>query len=250
MSIKKLFIKTIFYLALIIFIFSAYNIFKILKGYFDAKVEYNEIQDIAMQDSEEVNENELFGVRFDELLKLNSDTVGWIKFQKEPLSINYPVVQGNDNEYYLWKTFSNNENTVGSIFMDYENDSSFGDYNTIIYGHRMNNKTMFNELHNFREKDYWEENSLFDIYTLDGRRLTYQIYSVAEVTDISDIYDVTLTNEEEFNYFLKESKKRSLFDTGINPTSTDSVVTLSTCVVGNDSYRFVVHGVKVSEEII
>lgn len=131
--------------------------------------------------------------------------------------------------------------------MDYENNPEFKGKYTIIYGHRMNNNTMFNQLHNFKKEEYWEANSLFDIYS-GWEKFTYQIYAVSEVTNVSEIYDLTFSKDENFEKFVEESKSKSIFDTRITPRQDDYVVTLFTCLVANDNYRFVVHGVKILEK--
>lgn len=249
MKNKKILSRLITVIAICTLVYSLYNIVIILKGYYDGQNEYNKISKVATKKiNKEELEDEVFSVDFNELLKLNKDTVAWIKFQEEPKIINYPVVQSTDNEYYLWKTFTLSDNTVGSIFMDYENNPKFKDKHTIIYGHRMNNNTMFNQLHKFKDEEYWKKNSYFDIYTPDGKKSTYQIYAVSEVTDVSEIYDL-VSIDDKFDDFIKESKLKSIFDTGITPSEEDYVVTLSTCLVANDNYRFVVHGVKTSEEV-
>ncbi len=90
---------------------------------------------------------------------------------KEPSQINYPVVQGADNDLYLHKTFSANENTLGAIFVDAAASSDFTDKNTIIYGHRMKDGSMFRKLEEYKDEDFWKENPYFYIYTPDGERL-------------------------------------------------------------------------------
>ena len=128
--------------------------------------EYDEIQDLAVEaDADGTG----FSVDFDELLAINSDTIAWIRFD-EPSIINYPVVKSADNEEYLTKTFAENDNKLGAIFMDMRNNSDFSDRNTIIYGHHLNvSPDMFSRLNMYEDEEFCKEHPDFYIYTPDGR---------------------------------------------------------------------------------
>ena len=187
---------------------------------------------------------------FDELLRINPDTIGWIRFYPEPSIISYPIVQGEDNEEYLHKTFSANENTLGAIFLNVDNNADFSDKNSIIYGHRMKDGSMFRHLQDYEEKSFWQENPYFYIYTLDGRMLTYHIYSVGQVEDTSDTYLTSFASDEDYQAFLDLTKQTALYDTGVEVTTEDTIVTLSTCTSASDNHRFVVRGVKEEERVL
>ena len=90
-------------------------------------------------------------VDFEELQKMNSDVIGWIEVEAIP-EISYPIVRGEDNDYYLHRTFKKANNSAGSIFVDYRNGQYFGDCNTIVYGHNMKNGSMFGKLKWLTEK--------------------------------------------------------------------------------------------------
>lgn len=237
-------------IALAVFAVSAYQLFKIGKGYWDGRSEYDKIRDLAITaegESGKDDDEEQFRVDFDELLKINPDTIGWIRFSPEPSVINYPIVQGDDNDEYLHKTFSANENTLGAIFLNVYNKADFSDRNSIVYGHRMKDGSMFRHLQDYDDKSFWESNPYFYIYTADGRELTYHIYSVGEVVDTSDTYLTEFGSDEEYQSFLNMTKEVSLYDTGVEVTTDDTIVTLSTCTSASDEHRFVVRGVKEKE---
>ena len=185
---------------------------------------------------------------FDELLRINPDTIGWIRFAPEPSIINYPVVQGKDNDEYLHKTFSANENTLGAIFLNVDNNPNFNDKNSIVYGHRMRDGSMFRHIQDYDNKAFWEANPYFYIYTKDGRELTYKVYSMGEVEDTSECYRTEFGTDEDFQKFLDMTKQISMYDTGVEVTTNDRIVTLSTCTSASDNHRFVVRGVRVTEE--
>ena len=229
-------------IALIVLLISAVKFLLIEMEYRKGESEYEEISKAVI--SIDTDQDEKFRVDFDELMKLNKDVVGWIRFE-EPAIINYPIVQGKDNSEYLSITFSGYENTVGSIFADARNKDDFTDKHTLIYGHRMNNGTMFNELDNYKEESYGKAYPYFYIYTPDGLERKYEIYSTAIVSELSDVYKASFENENEFISFLKESKHDAFYDTDVEVSAKDSVVTLSTCTGDRKDERLVVHGVLI-----
>lgn len=235
--------------ALAVFCFSAYQLYGIFGGYFKGQKEYDKIRELAVDEGDGKNRDN-FRVNFDELKAINPDTVGWLRFYPEPAQINYPLVQTDNNDLYLSKTFSANENTVGAIFVNYINHPDFNDKNTIIYGHRMKDNSMFHELEKYQEKSFWEENQYFYIYTPDGREITYHIFSAGIVKDISETYRTEFNTQEEFDNFLRSIETAAAYDTGVKVYGTDFVVTLSTCTKESDDNRMVVRGVKESEKMI
>lgn len=241
---KNMILNVILVAAIVVFCVSAFKLLQIGKGYKDGQSEYEKVRDVAIKSADD---KEKFRVDFDELMKINDDTVGWIRFYKEPSQINYPVVQGEDNDLYLHKTFSANENTLGAIFVDAAASSDFTDKNTIIYGHRMKDGSMFRKLEEYKDKDFWKENPYFYIYTPDGKEITYKIYSVGQVLDTSDTYLTSFAGKEDYQKFLDMTMKEADYDTGVKVTTDDTIVTLSTCTAASDEHRFVVRGVKEKE---
>lgn len=230
--------------AVIVFCVSGFQLFRIVKGYMDGNAEYKEVQDLALTNADQ---EEGFRVDFDKLMELNPDTIGWIRFYPEPSQISYPIVQGDDNETYLHKTFSANENTLGAIFLDVGNTADFSDRNSIVYGHRMKNGSMFRHLQDYEDQSFWEENPYFYIYTPDGREITYHIYSYAVVKEDSETYRMSFADDGEYQEFLDMTKETAEYDTGVEVTTEDTVVTLSTCTSSSDENRIVVRGVKEKE---
>lgn len=218
-------------IALVIFCVAGFKLYQIGKGYFDGRKEYKEINKLAITGDKE---GEQFKVDFDELLKVNSDTVGWIRFYPEPSIINYPIVHTNNNDTYLTKTFSNNDNTVGAIFLNAYNQS-LDDQHCIIYGHYMNDGSMFHKLWDYEEKSFYDANPNFYIYTPDGRELTYTIFSVAKVDENDMTYNINFETPEDFDAFIKHNKEVSVYDTKVEVKNTDKVVSLSTCTSLSDS---------------
>lgn len=254
-SIGRIITNIILIVALVVFAVSAFQLGKIGKGYLSGRSEYDKVRKLAItQDDSNSTDSgddgsgtDGFSVDFSKLLEINSDTIGWIRFPKEPSQISYPVVQGKNNSEYLKKTFSANENTLGTIFLNVDNNKDFSDRNTLIFGHRMKDGSMFRHLQDYEDKSFWEQNPYFYIYTLDGRVLKYHIYSAGQVLDTSDSYQVTFESDEAYQSFLDMTKSTALYDTGVEVTTQSQIVTLSTCTSASDNHRFVVRGVKEEE---
>ena len=230
--------------AIVVFCVSGFQLIRIGKGYLDGRSEYEKVRDVALTNPDE---QEGFRVDFEELMKINPDTVGWIRFYPEPSQISYPIVQGEDNERYLHETFSANENTLGAIFLNVDNSADYSDKNTIIYGHRMRDGSMFRHLQDYEDESFWKDNPYFYIYTPDGKEIAYHIYSYAVVNAVSDTYLTEFGDDESYQEFLDMTMETSEYDTGVEVDAEDTIVTLSTCTSASDEHRFVVRGVKESE---
>lgn len=182
-------------------------------------------------------------VNFDELLKINSDTVGWLKIEGVP-SIDYPIVKGTDNSKYLKTTFENKSNIAGAIFMDYTNNSDFSDSHTVIYGHNMKNGSMFGYLKTLRNESVCKNSPYFWICTPNGD-YKYEIFSVHSEKNDSETYKLLFQPDEKFENYIEQMKEKSEVKFDVPVTKDDKIVTLSTCT-SDDSYRFVVQGKRLN----
>ncbi len=184
-------------------------------------------------------------VDFEALWQINDDVVGWIYI--EDTTVNYPIVQGPDNDYYLYRMIDGEYNSSGSIFMDYKNGSAFTDRNTILYGHHMNNGSMFSDLLNYKEQAYFDEHPVALIMTPE-KNYTLEFFTGYVATVQDNAWDDRFTSDEEYANWLRNIGKKSRFYVNIVPEVTDRVVTLSTCSYEFDDARFVVCGVLREEE--
>ena len=154
----------------LLFITSGFWLFRIISEYGKAAREYEELQeyvDDSLKKEKEETEDEKpqkTSIDFEALKEINSDIVAWIRI---PEVFDYPVVQGEDNQYYLSHTFRKESNKAGSIFLDYRNSRDFTDPNTVIYGHNMRNGSMFRSLHNYMDRSFFDENREVLIYMSD-----------------------------------------------------------------------------------
>ena len=186
-----------------------------------------------------------YGQAYDELLSLNSDTIGWLKVNNT--KINYPVVQAKDNDYYLNHSFYKKYNSLGWIFADYRNTFNILSDNTIIYGHNaINLGLMFGTLDKVLNKSWYTNNSnLTIIFSIKNEVYYWKIFSVYTTKTTNDYLITDFNNKQEYQEFLNMLKARSQIDLETTVKSTDKILTLSTCHKDNN-HRLVVHAVKIN----
>ena len=167
------------------------------------------------------------------------DYRGWIKIDNT--NINYPIVQGKDNSFYLNKDINKNYLSSGSIFMNYLNNR-FNDENTVLFGHHMRNKTMFAQLKKYKEKEFFYGDNDIEIEVENGKVLKYKVFS-AYVTDSKDNYIKTnFDDKDQYKEFLEDIKNKSQYKSDIDVNENDKIITLSTCSYEFNDARMVVHG--------
>lgn len=170
------------------------------------------------------------------LREINPEVVGWIRIPDT--KINYPIVQGEDNEFYLKNTWEKKRNYAGAIYMECRNQPDFTDFNTIVYGHNMKNDAMFGQLGNFKRQKYWEEHPYVYIRT-DDDVFRYEIFSTYEANIGDPPYGLSFYQKKTRVAFLDYAKENNMIETGIEPKNADRILTLSTCS-NDDEVRRVV----------
>lgn len=237
--------------ALAVFLYSAHELYGIFSEYSKGSSEYEAIQEMVITQStvEDEGEEPVFFVDFERLQEINSDVVGWIRFE-EPEIINYPIVQGQDNSKYLKTTFEGNKNSAGTLFIDVQNQGDFSDRNTFIYGHNMKNGSMFGRLRKYKSSEFCQEHPYFYLYTPDGIESTYQIFSVTIVNDTSESYTKMYTDDVQFQDYIEYVKSISLYQIDREVEADSKIVSLSTCTNVTEDERLLIHAVKVSEKIV
>lgn len=179
-------------------------------------------------------------IDFSALERINPDIVGWLA--AEGAGIDYPVVQGKDNDYYLQHLFTGERNKLGSIFMDYNNYSDFSDRNTVIYGHNMQNGSMFSSLAKYKKQSYYDSFPAMVLYTPRGN---YKIHLFAGIiVDGNDKSSIRLNfkDNQEFQAYIKTLKKESTFKSNTIVGPDDRIVTLCTCSYEFTNARYVLFG--------
>lgn len=179
-------------------------------------------------------------VDFGALKKQNSDVVGWI--YGPGTVINYPVVQGDDNAYYLNHMFDGKENKCGSIFMDCLSAADFSDTNSFIHGHHMKNGSMFASLAGYSRQSYYDSHPVLWLVTPEKSYLV-EIFA-GFVTDLeNDVWQIGFSGEEEYRQWIDKMIAGSAFKSDIKPGTDDKILTLATCSYEYDDARFVVLGI-------
>ena len=195
---------------------------------------------------EEVKSKYSFENSFNKLKKINSETRGYLVVKKT--NIAYPVVQHSDNSYYLKRDFYKKKSSMGWIYMDYRNNSTELDDNTIIYGHNMGNGTMFGTLKTVLDSS-WRKNAdnMIVNFDLNNQSYKFKIFSIYKVDYTTDYLVTDFETADEKNDFIKMIRNRSTIKSNEVVNENSKILTLSTCT-GKNNRRLVVHAVLIEEE--
>ena len=189
-------------------------------------------------------------VKVKKLKEENSDIIGWLEI--ENTNINYPVLQGTDNEYYMTHNYKKEKSKNGSIFLNNEYDWSIPSSNLLIYGHNLNNGTMFQELLKYADESFYIEHPIIH-FTTTKEDAKYEIISVfksrvyyqSEENVFRYYYFINANSEAEYNQFVSDAKKASLYNIDATAKYGDQLITLSTCSYHVKDGRFAVVGRKI-----
>lgn len=245
---KKKMNNYVFYALLVIFIgvfaFSAYK----LGSYWAEKVRsdkmmegassFVDVNNDSAKDDETQKEDgtgdpEQIEVDFEALAKLNDDIIAWIYCPNT--KINYPIVQGRDNDYYLYRLLDGSWNANGTIFLDFENEDDFSDGNSLIYGHNMKSGGMFHAVIEYKNQSFYDEHPYMYIITPE-QKYRLDLFAGCVVPSIGDIYDFNPSES-----VIKSCIANSTFKSPIS-YPTHNIVTLSTCTYEYNDARYVVLG--------
>ena len=187
-------------------------------------------------------------INLDALREVNSEVVAWVMIPDT--RVNYPVLQTDGNQYYLDHTWDGEQNTVGSVFMEYQNSSDFSDYNTIIYGHNMGaTGEMFDAIEDYKTIEYLEAHPHVYIVNDDGV-FRYDVFASYATHIESDAYGMVMKQDKTRQEFLDFTKEMSHIDSGIEPELKDQILTLSTCYTYEQRIRWVIHARLKMMEVI
>lgn len=261
--------KVIIVIASLVALTAAFMIFKTARDYKAASDEYDslrqyaseevsttdtaekvsDIKPIELEEAEErkelkSNENREdfpeMEVDFKALREKNPDTVGWLYVGS--CGISYPIVQGEDNDYYMNHTFEGTVNSSGAIIMDYRDDKYLKDWNTFIYGHNMKNGSMFGSLKKLLKDETLYDSDPYIYVYLPGYIYRYKIFSYYKDKPDSKMY-WTADTLQEYRQYIRDALSLSVRDLGVETSEENNMVTLVTCSgSGAGKMRFFVHG--------
>lgn len=245
-------LKRKIYLALcivlgLVFIGSSAGVGITLYRYRQADKLYSDIQNsyIVSESVQPINEENPqaesapISVDFEALMQENSDVIGWLYCENTP--INYPVVQSDDNDYYLHRDLNGEYLANGTLFADYRCTAVGTGQNHIIYGHNMKNSAMFGTLVNYNQQEYYNEHPVL-YYLTPKEDYRIDLFSGFITEAESDIYRPEIGNTEEYEAFLQYLKAESTFVSDVDVSGEDCIVMLSTCSYEFNNARYVVFG--------
>lgn len=245
MKTKKYKLKNKFYIPFFIILLSTF----LLMGYkiFLHQSNNKKVEQL-LKKIEKVNDDNKNTKYLKELKNMNSDFIGILTIPNT--IINYPVMY-TKSDYYLRRSFDKKQSDAGTLYIDKYNIIDPMDDNIIIHGHNMKNGTMFHELLNYKDEEYYKKHKYIYFNKVDKSE-KYEIISVFyskvyyENEKVFKYYKFYRTKEEsEFNDYVKNIKELSLYDTNIEAKLGDKFITLSTCEYSQENGRFVVVGKKI-----
>lgn len=201
-----------------------------------------EINDLPIDESEEP-ELKVINKDLEALKEINDDIVGWLKVNNT--NVDYPVVQGESNDYYLDKNLYKEKDSSGWIFMDYRNNPKELSQNTIIFGHNMYySGIMFGTLYKTKQANWYTnlDNQIITFNTL-YENIEWRIFSLYVLPVTNDYLIANFSTEEKYQNFLNTITERSIYNFGVPVRTNDKILTLSTCS-NNGKNRLVIHAVR------
>ncbi|MBE6114939.1 MAG: class B sortase [Erysipelotrichaceae bacterium] len=235
---------------------SAYKLYEAYIGYQQASEILKEVHQhitttvIELPKEDPVAEKpqeEIVGINFTALKDINEDIFAWIEVPNT--NISYPILQSYNNDYYLNRLMNRKWNPSGSIYLDYRNSQDFNDIHSIIYGHHMKNGTMFAALIGYKKQEFYDQNPYFYLIT-PTTKYTVSIFSAYSLMPTEDAWKRSFESDTEFENWIADTVKDSLFIPNSIPTSKDRIVTLSTCDYNYDDERFIVVGYIIDEKTL
>lgn len=247
----KAVVVTILTIFIIGFLIGAIMLFITLWRAWHEQKTFDDLANMVL-DTEEKNDDGSLR-KYDELYNKNPDFFGWLKI--EGTKIDYPVMYSpQDPEYYLHRDFYGKYSDSGMLFIDGECPRESNYY--LIYGHHMNNGTMFGELPNYAKKEFYENHKIVFFDTRFENRdyevvaaFYGKVYREDDKAEHFRYYQYkNLSSEEKFNEYVKNVKANAIYETGITPTFGDELITLSTCNYHTEDGRFVVVARRIREK--
>lgn len=221
-----------------VFLFSGWKLIGYYLEYKKADDEYDKIAQEAVK-----TKGKKRVIDFNKLLKMNPDTIGWV--YAKGTKIDYPVVLGKDNDYYLHTTFEGAKNSSGAVFMDCNGDKDFNSEHNIIYGHHMRNGSMFADLMEFREQSFIDKQDTITLYTPKGKKDLKVISSYARKADKK--IPITFGDRKDMEEYLEQILTQSDIHSKIPKKTvmkTKKLYTFVTCSYEQDDNRTFVHAIE------
>lgn len=218
----------------------------------EAVEETKVINTIEVDENKITKESTKKMIQVKSLKQENSDIVGYLEI--ENTNISYPVLQGNDNEYYMTHNYKKEKSKNGAIFLNKDYNFEIPSNNLLIYGHNMNNGTMFQELLKYSDKKFYEEHPKIRFTTIDDDSeyeiiavFKSRVYYKSEKSVFRYYFFINSESEDEYNKFIENAKRDSLYEIPQTAKFGDELITLSTCSYHVEDGRFAIVGRKIKD---
>lgn len=246
-KLKKLSLIVLLLVFIIGIIYIGYYLYNRNK---DKKENTNILNNIEIDNTQITPQRTEKMLKLEELQKENNEIISWLEI--EGTNINFPVLQTTDNDFYLTHNYKKEKASSGSLFLDKDFDLENGSSNYLIYGHRNKQGLMFEDLLKYAKEDFYKEHKTIK-FTTNKEDAIYEIlavfYSRVYYKSEKDVfryyYFVNANNEAEYNEFINEAKKASIYDTGITAEYGEQLLTLSTCEYSQEDGRFAIVAKKI-----
>lgn len=241
---KKIISNLLLIISIFGVIFSCTQLYKIYHEYHSGTVAYDELQtNLRKIEKNKKEKKEIkLKINFKRLQSINKNCIGWVYIPDT--QIDYPIIQSHDDEYVLHHLIDGTRNFTGCIFVS-ENNHKFADKNTIIYGHNMQNGTMFTDINKYKKQSFYKNHKYIYLAKPNGKTEKYKIFSAYTTTDGSSAYNTYFTNDTFIKYVNKYINKSEIKVKDVSISDNDKIITLSTCTSRVKLERFVVHAVKI-----
>ena len=246
---KKIISSILIIIFLGIFIFSGIKII----NYLNDNKKNKDIQEITKEaitinNNENITIEEKYIINFKLLKDQNPDTVAYLKVPGT--NIDYIVVKGKDNSFYLNHNFKKDYNVSGWIFADYHNKFDGSDKNIVVYGHNTMDGSMFGTLKNTSTNDWQNNEDNYNIiFITENETSVYHVFSTYSIEPEEYYINTIFSNDNQYTNFLNKIKSRSNYNYNMSLNKDDKILTLSSCTA-NGTKRVVLHAKKINNDEI
>lgn len=226
--------KLIIIILLVIISISGFQLYKSLAKYYKARTQYNNTARVAgSTKTSGIYTGEL---DWDSLMAQNSDVRAWVYL--DGTIINYPIVRGSDNSFYLTHMFNKAYSGAGTFFMDANAPDNFETFNTVVYGHHMRDGSMLALIEKYYSQEFYEEHKQLELITPNAK-YHLKVIGFELVYSTSDAYNYNFSNDKEKQALLDFTAKNNVINTSDQATVKDKLVTFSTCAYEANGDRYV-----------
>ena len=230
MKVRRMATNVIMVCLALIVLVSGWKVYTIVKDYLAGRSAYDSISEQAQP------EGWTGDVDFDALREINPDVIGWLYYEGTP--VDYPVVQGTDNDKYLHTLFDGTWGFFGTLFADCITEAPFRQFNTIVYGHHMKDGSMLATLNKLKDQSWCEDHPRFELVTPEGK-YHLEIWAFLNQPSDSEIYTTNFHDTEQQAAYLSMVQNLAQYTTGVSVSADDRLVILSTCAYEYDEARYI-----------